>query len=173
MAVSPRLRKFVKELLFFLAAFALISWGINAWRAPELPETTLPLLRGKTLQGVPLSRLHQEGAPFLIHFWGTWCPVCRQEASNIERIAKSFPLLTIAVRSGGDEELRRWMRERGLRYPVLNDPEGRLASRFGIGIYPTTLIYDGKGKLRFAETGYTTTLGLWLRLQWAKWRGTR
>jgi len=169
MAVSSGLRKRIKELLFFLAVFALLSWGINAWRAPDLPGTSLPAFRGETLEGVPADRSRVEGKPFLLHFWGSWCPVCRQEAPNIERIAESFPTLTVAVQSGDDRKLRRWMRERGLHYPVLNDPEGRLASRFGIGIYPTTLIYDGNGRLRFAETGYTTTLGLWLRLRWAEW----
>ncbi len=39
-----------------------------------------------------------------------------------------------------------------------------LADKFNIEIFPTTLIYDSDGILRFSEVGYTTTVGLKTRL---------
>jgi thioredoxin-related protein len=52
-----------------------------------------------------------------------------------------------------------------LNFRVLNDREGKWASKFKVEAYPTTFIYDAKGKLKFTEVGYTTTAGLLARLK--------
>ncbi len=161
------LRKGKEALLFALTLF-IVSRLVNLWRAPDVPEATLPPLSGYTLEGLPAKTLLKPGQPFLLHFWGSWCPVCRREAENLERVARHYRVLTVAVRSGDAATLAAWMRKRGLRYPVLPDPSGALARRFGIGVYPTSLIYDSRGRLTFAETGYTTTPGLLIRLWLAK-----
>jgi thiol-disulfide isomerase/thioredoxin len=153
-----------KEALFFALTLFVVSWLVNLWRAPDVPETALPALPGRTLEGVPATTLLKPGRPLLLHFWGTWCPVCRQEADNLERVARHYRVLTVAVQSGDAATLAAWMRKRGLHYPVLPDPSGTLAHRFGIGVYPTSLIYDSRGRLKFVETGYTTTPGLLVRL---------
>jgi thiol-disulfide isomerase/thioredoxin len=137
-------------------------------RTPEKTEYRLPHLTGKTLEGVPVSQLLESGKPVMIHFWGTWCPVCAREASNVALVASHYPVLTVAVNSGSPEAIRHWMRKRGVRYPVLNDPDGTLASRFGVEVYPTSFIYDAKGELRFVESGYTTTVGLLARMKLAE-----
>jgi thiol-disulfide isomerase/thioredoxin len=161
-------KRLVKELGVFLALLMLFSFILNHWRAPKLDETRLPRLSGKTLDDQDVSTLLRLGQPVLIHFWGSWCPICRREASNIDIVAQSYPVLTIAVNSGLDEEVRRWMAKRNLHYPVLNDPYGTLAQRFHITTFPTSLIYDSKGELKFIETGYTTTAGLMARMKLAE-----
>jgi len=162
------LLKWGKELLLFLFLLFLFSTLLNHWRAPKIDATRLPTLQGKTLTGETAASLREKGRPFLLHFWGTWCPVCRQEASNIEAVARRYPLLTVAVSSGSPEEIRAWMRQRGISYPVLNDPYGLLAKRFRITTFPTSLIYDAEGRLKFVETGYTTTAGLLARMKLAE-----
>ena len=105
--------------------------------------------------------------PLLIHFWATWCPTCKLEATNIERISKHYEVLTIAVNSGSDKELKEYLDERNLNFRVLNDKENYFAKTFAISAYPTTLIYDKEQKMLFSEVGYTSTFGLWLRMWWA------
>ncbi len=157
-----------KEALLFVLILFVLSTLLNFWRAPKIDETRLPKLSGQTLEGQNIDTLRKEGRPFLLHFWGTWCPVCRQEAGNIEAVARRYPVLTVAVNSGSPEEIRTWMRERRISYPVLNDPYGTLAKRFRITTYPTSLIYDAEGRLKFVETGYTTTAGLLARMKLAE-----
>ena len=60
------------------------------------------------------------------------------------------------------------MQEHALNFKVLNDADGAWAKKFKIEVYPTTFIYDAKGKLRFTEVGYTTTVGLLARLEWVE-----
>ena len=51
-------------------------------------------------------------------------------------------------------------------YKVINDKNGVLAKQFNIAAYPTTFIYDKINNLVFSEVGYTSTLGLFLRMFW-------
>ena len=162
------LRRILMESLGFFLTVFLLSFLINAWRAPRQTEQTLPRLRGTTLQGTPLQKLVKPGKPFMIHFWGIWCPVCTREVSNIAFVSRRYPVLTVAVNSGSSDTIRRWMRKKGFRYPVLNDPVGALARDFGVTVYPTTFIYDPSGALRFVESGYTTTAGLLTRMKLAE-----
>lgn len=106
--------------------------------------------------------------PLVVHFWGTWCPTCKLEASNIQNISEDYNVISIAVNSGSDDELKAYMKEHDLDYRVINDVKGVLAQKFDIGVYPTTLLYNGKGELKFSEVGYSTTLGLQARIELIK-----
>ena len=89
------------------------------------------------------------------------------EADNIQRLSQHYNIITIAVKSGTDYDIHQYMHERGLDFNVVNDSTGLYANRFHIHAYPTTFVYDKNHKLCFSDVGYTSTLGLWLRLLWA------
>ena len=59
------------------------------------------------------------------------------------------------------------MNGRGFNYRVINDSDGKWASMYNIEGYPTTFIYDRSGQVNFTEVGYSSTLGLALRMWWA------
>jgi thiol-disulfide isomerase/thioredoxin len=105
--------------------------------------------------------------PLLLHFWATWCPTCKLEASNIEFLSKYFQVITIAVKSGSSYEIKKYLDKHNYDYMVVNDENAKLSSKFNIGAYPTTFIYNKDKKLIFSEVGYTSTLGLALRMFWA------
>ncbi len=135
-------------------------------RQPEVSPETLP---NEYLQLIDGSTYHlTKGKPVVIHFWATWCRVCKMESDNIDRLARKYEVITIAVNSGSDDEIRNYMEQQGVHFNVYNDNEGRWAKRFGVEVFPTTFIYDAKGVLRFTEVGYTTTAGLMTRLKLVK-----
>lgn len=160
---KTRWKQYLKEIVIGIAAVFIFSNIINYLRAPkpESDQLSLPpvvLLDGTSYE-VP------KGRPVVLHFWGTWCPVCRAEASNIDTIAKSYEVVTVAVNSGSTEAVQAYMDKHNLHYRVINDPEGRLAAQYRVSLFPTTFIYDSSGKLRFTETGYSTTVGILTRLK--------
>jgi thiol-disulfide isomerase/thioredoxin len=104
--------------------------------------------------------------PVLIHFWATWCPTCKLEAANIEFISKHFEVVTIAVDSGTSAKLRAYIKEKNYTYRVVNDSLKHLSKEFNIAGFPTTFIYDKNKKLIFSEVGYTSIIGLYLRMWW-------
>ena len=103
-----------------------------------------------------------------MHFWASWCPICRAEQGSIEALARDYPAVTVAMQSGSDEEVARYMQKEALGLPVLNDPEGMLAAQWGVRGVPASFIVDGAGQIRFVEVGYTTEIGLRLRLWLAR-----
>ena len=151
------------ELIKLLLVMFILSNIISYLRSPELESTQLPKIEAQLLDG---SMFRMEvGKPLLLHYWAVWCPTCKLEAANIEAVSKEYNVLTIAVNSGSDTKVKAYMQEHDLNFKVINDVEGIWAKRFKVEAYPTTFIYDNKGKLRFTEVGYTTTAGLRARLK--------
>ncbi len=145
----------------------VLANAISFFRSPNLESEELPLIQAQLSDKTFFSSTAHKGRPLLIHFWATWCPTCKLEAGNIQRISQDYEVLTIAVRSGDDDKINGYLKEHDLDFRVINDDHGNLASQFSVPAYPTTFIYDKEGKLRFSEVGYTSTWGLYLRMWWA------
>lgn len=161
-------RRILREALVFALLLFVVSTALNWWRAPKLESDTLPRIQTTLIDGSLFDTASLKDRPLLINFWGTWCPVCAQEAGNIDALSKKYRILTIAVNSGSNAEIQDWMQQQDVGYPVLNDTGGQWAARFKVSIYPITFIYDSKGKLKFTETGYSTTAGLLARMKLAE-----
>lgn len=156
------LKLLTKEIfLAFILVFILTNI-ISYIRKPTLDSTQLPPLEVQLIDGSHFSV--QKAKPLLIHFWATWCPTCKLEAGNIERVSKSYEVLTIAVNSGSEDDVVKYMKQNALSFKVLSDPNGIWAKKFKVQAYPTTFIYDENAKLKFTEVGYTSTAGLLGRL---------
>jgi len=157
-------KKLLKEIVIFAVMLFVASNLLSYLRSPELTNGSLPRIEATLIDGSSFKSKETEGRALVVHFWATWCPTCKAEASNIQALSEEYEVLTIAVNSGSDDALRRYMQQNGYRFRVLNDAEGQWAARFNVEVFPTTFIFDAKGELRFTEVGYTTTLGLKGRL---------
>ncbi len=142
--------------------------GVRAWQQSGTARGPAPALAGVLLDGRSYALAPAAGQPVLVHFWATWCPICRAEQGSIEALARDYPTVTVAMQSGGDAEVVRYLRSESLSFPVLNDPDGVLAAHWGVRGVPASFIVDGAGQIRFVEVGYTTGVGLRLRLWWAR-----
>jgi thiol-disulfide isomerase/thioredoxin len=160
-----KVKKILKELVTFGVMLFVVSNVISYFRAPVLQSNDLPHIDVVLIDKKNFNDQESRGKPLVIHFWATWCPVCKTEASTIQSLSKRYQILTIAVQSGSDEELIAYMKKNGYDFRVINDSEGKWAKRFNIEVFPTTFIYDGNGKLNFTEVGYTTSLGFKSRLE--------
>jgi len=156
------LKSIAKEIAIATIFIFILTNIISYIRKPELTSNTLPHIEVQLLEGSLYSV--KKAKPLVLHFWGTWCPTCQLEIGNIESISKKYEVLTVAVNSGDDSKLTRYLNEKGLTFRVVNDKRGEWAKKFKVEAYPTTFIYDGKGELKFTEVGYTTTAGLLARL---------
>ncbi len=158
-----KFKKIIKEILIGAILLFIFANIISYLRKPELPSTQLPRLEMQLLDGSEY--VVKKGRPLVLHFWATWCPTCKLEASNIERVSKIYDVLSIAVNSGDDLKIQKYMTEKNLSFKVVNDKEGLWAKQFKVEVFPTTFIYDAKGELRFTDVGYTTTAGLFARVK--------
>lgn len=163
--MKDKITKYLKELALFFIIMTIFANILSLYRSSDLNKDALDIqtftLINKSLYTIPKDK------PTLIYFWAAWCPVCKTEAPNIEAISKKFNVLTVALKSGSDTEIEEYLKSRKLSFRVVNDYNGSVTQKFNISVFPTTIIYDKEGSELFSDVGYTTTLGLWLRMWWA------
>lgn len=160
--------KFTFKNLLTVLVIAAVFLLLREFRQQGLVEGDAPALVANNLDGNLVSLAEYRGKPLLLHFWATWCSICRFEQDSIEAIAKDWPVVTVAMQSGNDAELAEYMKEHALMVDTINDPEGAQAGRFGVRGVPTSFFLDETGRIRFTEVGYTTGIGLRVRLWLAK-----
>lgn len=169
-AAEPRWRRAGSHLLTVLLVVAVFA-GVNAWRTREAPAGAAPPVAGVLADGQLLTlqawREQHPGRPVALHFWAEWCPVCRAEAHTVTRVMQDHPVLTIAMQSGAPADVARVLKERRLDWPTLVDTDGAIAQRYGLPGVPALVVLDAQGMIRFVEVGYTSEIGMRLRLWWA------
>ena len=158
--VQHRGVKLAIEILIIL----LIYFAIKAYMQRDLVQGIAPPLQSTLLSGQVVDLNSYQGEPLLLHFWATWCGVCRLEENSIDAISKDRPVLTIAMSSGSNKEISEYLKNNNLSFPVINDNDGKLAQRFGVSGVPTSFIIDPRGNIVYTEVGFTTSWGLRLRL---------
>lgn len=156
--------KLVIELLVLLLVYIAIKTYIQR----DLVEGAVPAVQGTLLNGQAVNLQSYQGNPLLLHFWATWCNVCKLEQNSIDAISKDHPVLTVAMNSGSDKEVADYLKENNLSFPVINDNNGELARRFGVSGVPASFIINPDGEITYTEVGYTTSWGLRLRLWLAR-----
>ena len=155
--------KYALEVLFFV----LLYLGIRAYVQRDMVQGLAPDIQSTALSQ---QRFHLADAakPILVHFWATWCGICKLEQDSIQAISRDHVVITIAMQSGSDEEVQAYLTEHQLNFPVINDTDGEISARYGVVGVPASFIVNSAGEIVAAERGYTTSWGLRLRLWWAK-----
>jgi thiol-disulfide isomerase/thioredoxin len=156
-------RPWLRDVLLVVVVIA----GVRLYQQRDLPSGRAPELSGLTLQGEPVSLAGYVGKPVLVHFWATWCGVCRMEQSNVDAVTRDHAVLSVASQSGTAADVAAYVQERGVAPTVLVDSASQLAKRYGVHAFPTTFILNAHGEIAFREVGYTTELGLRARMWWA------
>ncbi len=162
-----RLQSWTKEIAITALLVLVLSNAISYLRSPNIQGKTLPQINTLLIDQELYSSEDAKGKPLLIHFWATWCPTCKLEAGNIQSLSQDYNVLTVAVKSGEDSTINAYLNEHDFDFKVINDAQGLLSAQFEVPAFPTTFIYDKEGRLSFSEVGYTSTLGLYLRMWWA------
>lgn len=164
--VVGRSKRYWRRALEVLIVLAVL-FGVHVYQTRNLVAGEAPDFQARLIDGTPVRLSDLRGQPVMLQFWATWCPVCRLEQGSIDAIADDHKVISIALEDSTAGEIESWMNERDVSYPVVRDASGSLASLYGVHGVPTTVIVDADGHIRFAEVGYTTEIGMRLRLWWA------
>ncbi|MCW9088305.1 MAG: protein disulfide oxidoreductase [Gammaproteobacteria bacterium] len=159
-----RIGKKLPKLLLELGVVLLLVLALEAWLTRDAVSGKAPLFSAQTIAGEAFDLRSLQGSPALVHFWATWCPVCELEQGSIDAVAGDHSFISVAMQSGSEQEILDYLREQGVDYPVVSDPEGRLSRRYGVSGVPASFILDGEGEVRFVTRGYTSSWGLRIRL---------
>jgi thiol-disulfide isomerase/thioredoxin len=162
---KPRQRR-LRGILVNLALIIVVYAGVQWYQSRPLASGDAPALSGELLTHTPFDLDAWRGRPVLVHFWATWCPICKLGQDSIARLAEDYAVISVAMQSGGPDEVRGYLAEHDLAVPTLNDPFGEIASAWGVRAVPASFVIGADGQIRFATVGYTSGIGLRGRL-WA------
>lgn len=100
-----------------------------------------------------------KGKTVFLNFWATWCPPCRAEMPDIQKLYEEYQkevdpeviILGVAGPNYGQEksedEVKKFLEDNGYTYPVLMDEGGELFEKYGIYSFPTTFMITKEGKV--------------------------
>ena len=112
----------------------------------------IPNLSGDDLMnpGKQISLADFKGKVVVLNIWGQWCPPCRTEAPEMERLyqqnqAAGIQVLGLDVRDPARSAPQDFVRDRGLTYPSIYDQPGRSLlqlSGYPLNAVPSTIVID-------------------------------
>lgn len=167
LAVALKRRKLMEpRMLVALGAFLLATGGVYGLtqvmtaprggtaaegRASGRPRA--PAFELERLAGGSFSLEDGQGKPVVINFWATWCGPCRAETPVKKRLWQDlagrahFVGVNLTTSEGGVGEVRDYVEELGITYPILLDRTGRVQQRYAVRGTPTTYIIDAEGRV--------------------------
>lgn len=122
--------------------------------------------------GVEHSLSDYRGKTVFLNFFATWCGPCKREIPDIERLYRDHgenagDLVVLGVANPKTQEhpqnsdvsvdeVKAFVEDEGITYPVLLDTENALFSAYGISAFPTTFMIDKDGNVFGYATGMLT-----------------
>jgi thiol-disulfide isomerase/thioredoxin len=115
-----------------------------------------PALSGADLMtDKPVSTADFDGKVVVLNLWGAWCPPCRVEAPELEKVfteraEDGVAVLGINVRDENRTAPQDFVRDTGLTYPSIYDPPGRslLAWKgYPRSVVPSTIVLDKRHRV--------------------------
>lgn len=125
----------------------------------QLPSVQIKNIKGKTVDTATLSN---DGKPFAICFFASWCKPCNRELKAIHEVYEDWvdetgmKIYAISIDQGqNSQKVKPMVDAEGWEYDVLLDPNSDFLHALGIQMIPHTIIVDGNGKIAEQHSGYT------------------
>ena len=147
----------MKKVITFLFAL-LVMAGVQAQSKTDLPNVTLKNLDGKD---VNIAKLSNNGKPFVMTFWATWCGPCIKEHNALDDVYADWQeetgvkIFSVSIDdSRSTAKVKPFVEGKGWEFEVLLDVNKELARAMNVNNPPYTFLFDGKGKLVYQHSGY-------------------
>jgi cytochrome c biogenesis protein CcmG, thiol:disulfide interchange protein DsbE len=128
----------------FFASQSARSGGPSSLVGEQAPVFTL-----RDDSGAPVSLDEYRGRVVLMNLWASWCPPCRAEMPDLQRLASVYERSGIAILGVNEGEspqrARAFAQSLGIRFPIWIDAAQRYGRTYAALGLPTTVILDRRG----------------------------
>jgi cytochrome c biogenesis protein CcmG/thiol:disulfide interchange protein DsbE len=148
--------------LFILVTVSLIShlsFSQTSANKTDVGHASVKTLEGKEFNTASISN---DGKPFIIDFWATWCKPCVAELDAINEEYTQWKEETgvkvFAVSIDDSRSMSRvapYVAGKGWDYTILLDPNGDFKRAMNVNSVPHTFLFDGNGKLVAQHNNYS------------------
>jgi thiol-disulfide isomerase/thioredoxin len=108
-----------------------------------------------------ISNASLRGKVILMDFWGAWCPPCRESVPILRDLNKKYSgkaFQLIGVSSDDDEDVwKTFMQAQHMDWPDYLDASEEVQRAFKIESFPTFIVLDKDGVIRFRQSGVGDT----------------
>ena len=138
--------------------------GTTSGKKPDVTEdikkNTAPDFTVLDKDGNTVRLSEKFGKPIVINFWATWCPPCKQELPDFDKLCKEYGdrvvFMMVNLTDGYRDTVdgtKRFVSGKGYTFPVYFDTKDNAASAYNVSSIPQTTFIDAKGNI------YTTRIG--------------
>lgn len=150
-------RRQLRGAAIVAALAGVLTWSIaSAFADAGRESASLPAVKLLDLNGNVETLARNDGKPLVVNLWASWCGPCRSEMPVLAQAQSEFPGVDVVFVNQGEsgETVSDFVatQELSLRNLAL-DPALTVARAVGARAFPTTLFYDGTGKLLAVHLG--------------------
>ena len=138
---------------------ALLLVGFIATASAQLPAVSLKTIDGKT---VNTAELNNNGKPFIISFFATWCKPCNRELKAIQEVYADWQdetgvkVIAISIDQAQNiQKVKPLVDGNGWEFDILLDPNSDFKRAMGVNMIPHVFVIDSKGNIAESRSGYT------------------
>jgi thiol-disulfide isomerase/thioredoxin len=110
----------------------------------------------------------------LLFYFSAKCPHCQHAAPYVQRLAdelgaKGYGSLAMAIAYNSEDDIRGFIRDFGVRMPMMQDASRTFGENYGVGTIPVIYLVNEKGEyIRWTSFNEDTT-PLEVRMAAASW----
>jgi thiol-disulfide isomerase/thioredoxin len=148
----------------FIIIFAILL-GLSLSVSFGKEAKTIPNVKVKNLKGelVETKNFNNDGKPFVINFWATWCKPCIMELNNIhevyEKWQKETGIKIIAVSIDdvrSSKKVAPFVMGRNWKFEVYLDENGDFKRALKVNNPPHSFLVNSKGEIVWEHNGYAS-----------------
>jgi thiol-disulfide isomerase/thioredoxin len=134
---------------------------LSRWNAERIRKNLVgkpaPDLTVTDISGNPISLDAYRGRTVLLDFFTTWCPPCRADAPDLEKLSKKYGDQRLAILGISVDEDRgvveKYLKDNRKSYPVVLTSENDMPRPYQISAFPTYIVIDEQGNVTSAVEG--------------------
>jgi len=126
--------------------------------SPNVPSLDAPALdfQLQSISGTPVTLSDLKGETVLLNFWATWCGPCQIEMPLLQAAQDRYPDQLVVLAINNDESpaiIQSFIDKLGLKLTILLDPGAEVTQNYRVRGFPTTIMIDGQGVMRYQHVG--------------------